>query len=164
MPAPDLRTVSFLSLVFLAACGGDAPPSGETVLSDPEGCPGVGNPEAAAGWDAYQAEDMSQAQVSFQAARDLCPSHLGARTGLGYVALRQGSDDVAAELFAGVVEDAPGNVDAHAGLGILAWRAGDHDGVRAHFGRVLELDPEHTEARDYLERVQESAGADPGGA
>jgi len=153
------RTASLLMLLtVLAGCGREAHTN---AARDPEGCPGIANPDAGKGWDAYRNDDLAAAQQAFQAARDACPSHLGARAGLGYVALREGELEAARTLFREVVQDDPANVDALEGLALLAWREGDLERAGEGFRKVLELDPEHQEARSYLERMEkpDSAGA-----
>lgn len=144
------RPLALVVVLLLPGCRGGEPSVGR---SDPPGCPAVAHPEAAEGWTAYRTADLDGAQLHFQAARDLCPSHVGARVGLGYVALRSDLDEVAHALFAGVLEDDAANVDALAGLGLLAWRGGRMEEARERFQAVLAFSPEHLEARSYLARI-----------
>ena len=96
---------------------------------------------------------MAAARTAFEAALRACPRHEGARTGLGYVALRQDRTDEARRLFDAVVADAPRNVDALVGLGIAAWRAEDREAARSAFTRAQAIDPDNAEARDFLARL-----------
>jgi hypothetical protein len=97
---------------------------------------------------------MTVAWSSFLEALEVCPFHLGARIGLGYVDLREGRDDSARERLEAVSEAVLENVDALTGLGILAWRRGDLPQVGSYFTRVLEVDPgkerHHCTPRDQV--------------
>ena len=128
-----------------------------TLLTTPvvaqDTCPRASGPDAEAGWTAYSANDMEGARARFGAALARCPGDQYARTGLGYVELREARDSVAVALWSDVLEVQPNNVDALAGLGLAAWRTGDVSGVGARFGRVLELSPGHATALDYLARI-----------
>src|SRR5690606_8725155 len=84
----------------------------------------------------------------------LCDADAYARTGLGYVALREGRDADAVALWTRVLQTEPDNVDALAGLGLAAWRAGDLGAVAARFRRGLDGVPAHPTATDYLGRVE----------
>jgi tetratricopeptide (TPR) repeat protein len=118
-----------------------------------EGCPQLSNPLTAEGWAAYQANDLRLAEERFTQALGPCPLHLGARTGLAYVALREGQDEEAAFRFRILFEVAPESVDVLVGLGILAWREGKLEEAGGYFSRVLELDPENETAEDYIQRL-----------
>jgi tetratricopeptide (TPR) repeat protein len=96
---------------------------------------------------------MTLAWSSFLQVLEVCPFHLGARIGLGYVDLREGRDDSARERLEAVSEAVLENVDALTGLGILAWRRGDLPQVGNYFTRVLEVDPGNVTAEDYLSRL-----------
>jgi len=124
-------------------------------------CPAAGEPDAEAGWQAYQAGDIATARERFEAALAACPDLLYAVTGLGYVELRVGEDARAREVLLGVVAADPTIVDAQVGLGIEAWRRADLEEVAARFTRVLELDPGNTTALDYLGRLPEGLGPPP---
>lgn len=116
-------------------------------------CPSASGPDAEAGWTAFQGGDMVGARARFEAALARCDNDEYARTGLGYVELREGSTAAAEALFAVVERAEPGNVDALVGLGLVRWRQGELDGVREYFGRVLEYAPDHPTAVEYLERL-----------
>ncbi|HEX6911985.1 MAG TPA: tetratricopeptide repeat protein, partial [Longimicrobium sp.] len=116
---------------------------------------------AEAGWTAYRAGDMDAARTAFEAALRRCPRHEGARTGLGYVSLRQDRTDQARRLFAAVVADAPRDVDALVGLGIAAWRGDDPAAARDAFTRAQQVDPQNAEARDFLARLGPAPAAAP---
>jgi tetratricopeptide (TPR) repeat protein len=124
-----------------------------TRLAAQDACPRASGPDAEAGWTAYSSGDVSGARVRFEAALRRCPDDEYARTGLGYVELREASDSVAVDLWRRVLRAQPDNVDALVGLGLAAWRAGDVAGVDARFRRVLDLSPGHPTALDYLARI-----------
>jgi len=96
---------------------------------------------------------MVLARDRFEAAITRCDNDQYARTGLGYVALRDGDTAEATDAFRTVVDVEPNNVDALVGLGLASWRVGDLDAVSRYFSTVIELAPEHPTAIEYLERV-----------
>ena len=120
-------------------------------------CPSASGVESEAGWTAYQAGDMEEARARFEAALARCDNDQYARTGLGYVALREGATAEATTIMNTVVLAEPNNVDALVGLGLASWRTADLEGVRSYFERVVQLAPDHPTALEYLERI---AGAD----
>ena len=148
-PLPRVWTLTFLPLAV-------------AVLSEPaqgqDGCPRTSGPDAEAGWTAYAANNMTEARRWFEAAVAQCQNDQYARSGLGYVFLRDGNVEEAERLWTVVRTTDPNNVDALVGLGLAAWRSGDIGGVHDYFGRVLELRPGHSTAVEYLERI---ARADP---
>jgi tetratricopeptide (TPR) repeat protein len=118
-----------------------------------EVCPRASGPDAEAGWTAYSANDVGEARARFAAALARCDDDHYARTGMGYVLLREGAVDEAIAAWSEVVGSQPDNVDALTGLGLAEWRKGNVQAVRAHFVRVVQLDPGNATARDYLERL-----------
>ena len=96
---------------------------------------------------------MGTARLRFQAALATCPDDQYARTGLGYVGLREADTGEARSLFEAVVGVQPNNVDALTGLGLVSWREGDLASVETYFGRVAQLDPDHPTAAEYLGRI-----------
>jgi len=118
-----------------------------------DACPRASGADAEAGWAAFSTNDVERARLSFEAALARCPNDHYARTGLGYVALRAGTDSLAVRLWTVAVAADPNNVDALTGLGLAAWRRGDVAAVRERFGRVLELEPDHATALEYLGRI-----------
>lgn len=150
---PPIASRSVLGLVLLAgAFGGPV----DVAAQDP--CPSASAVDAEAGWTAYSDGRMDQARTRFQGALQRCENDHYARTGLGYVFLREGDTEEGARLFQVVVRAEPGNVDALVGLGLVSWRSGELDAVRRHFETVLQYVPDHPTALDYLERL---AGAAP---
>ena len=147
-PVPRVRTLALLPLAFAIL---SAPAQGQ----DP--CPRASGPGAEAGWAAYADNDMTEARRRFEAAVAQCDNDQYARTGLGYVNLRDGNVQEAERLWRVVGTAEPKNVDALVGLGLARWRSGDIDAVRGYFSTVLELQPGHPTAVDYLGRI---AGAD----
>lgn len=82
---------------------------------------------------AYQSGDMVEARARFESALGRCDNDHYSRTGLGYVALREGDTAEVVSLMQLVLRAEPNNVDALVGLGLANWRQGDLDGVRANF-------------------------------
>jgi tetratricopeptide (TPR) repeat protein len=136
---------SALPAFLLVACA--TPGVGQIV------CPQASAPDADAGWTAYGANDIQGARARFEAALARCPADPYARTGLGYVALREGADSVAVVHWTAVIAAEPNNLDALTGLGLAAWRRGDVVAVRARFERVLELNPGNATAVEYMGRL-----------
>ena len=145
-PASRARTLALVLLVLDFATPG-APVDAQDV------CPQASGPDAEAGWTAYSANDMTEARGRFVAALARCADDQYARTGLGYVWLREGETGEAVSLWTVVVAAEPNNVDALTGLGLGAWRRADLDAVREHFTRVVQLIPDHPDALDYLARI-----------
>lgn len=100
---------------------------------------------------------MAVARTLFQRALGTCDNDQYARTGLGYVELRDGFVDQAEAAFARVVDAEPNNIDALVGLGLAAWRTGEVDAVREYFGRVQALEPDNPTAADFLGRLDGTA-------
>ncbi|MDH3422839.1 MAG: tetratricopeptide repeat protein, partial [Gemmatimonadota bacterium] len=96
-------------------------------------CPRASGPDAEAGWEAYSANNMAGARARFRAALSTCPDDQYARTGVGYVDLREGDTQAALSAFGTVIGVQPNNVDALTGLGLASWRLGDLDAVEAYF-------------------------------
>ena len=115
-------------------------------------------PGAEAGWAAYADNDMAEARRRFEAAVAQCDNDQYARTGLGYVNLRDGNVQEAERLWTVVGTAEPNNVDALVGLGLARWRSGDIDAVHDYFSTVLELQPGHPTAAEYLERISGACG------
>jgi tetratricopeptide (TPR) repeat protein len=136
---------------------------GSTILGVPvavqaqDPCPSASATDAEAGWAAYQAGEMVTAGERFLAALSRCDNDQYSRTGLGYVALREGNTAEASALLLVVIAAEPNNVDALVGLGLARWRSADLDAVREYFTRVIELAPDHPTALEYLDRL---AGAE----
>ena len=119
-PVPPVRTLALLFLAFLTL---SVPAQGQ----DP--CPRASGPHAEAGWAAYADNDMTEAQRRFEAAVARCDKDQYARSGLGYVYLRDGNIEEAERLWIAVGVADPNNVDALVGLGLARWRSGDIDAV-----------------------------------
>jgi len=104
-------------------------------------------------WLEYRAGRLANAEQLFRAATAECAGHPGARTGLGYTALRRNQVGEARVWFESVLAEYPETVDALVGLGFIAWRQGDHAAARTAFERALAHDPTNQEARSYLPRL-----------
>lgn len=119
-------------------------------------CPSASGADAEAGWTAYQAGEMTDARLRFEAAIERCDNDQYARTGLAYVELRNGNTQQASTLLEQVVRAEPNNIDALVGLGLAAWRSGDLGSVRSRFERVLALQPDHPTALEYMALVTDA--------
>lgn len=104
-------------------------------------------------WTEYRAGMITAAEEQFRTAATLCPTHPGARTGLGYAALRRSQLGEARAWFEAVLIEHPDLVDALVGLGLIAWRQADHAAARTAFERALMHDPANEEARSYIPRL-----------
>jgi len=146
-PLPRVWTLTFLPLAV-------------AVLSEPaqgqDACPRVSGPDAEAGWAAYAHNNMTEARRRFESAVAQCDNDQYARSGLGYVSLRDGNVEEAERLWMVVSTAEPNNVDALVGLGLARWRLGDIEAVRDYFSTVLELQPGHSTAVEYLERIRDA--------
>jgi tetratricopeptide (TPR) repeat protein len=96
---------------------------------------------------------MPVARARFEAALIRCPEDTYAMTGLGYVALREGSEEEADSLWSATLTIRPDDADALVGLGLVAWRQGDLALVRERFLGVIALRPDDPTALDYLGRL-----------
>lgn len=154
MPVRHGPTLALAALVVAASAG---------PLHAQDSCPSASVQDAEAGWAAYVGNDMRAARRHFEAAVTRCDNDHYARTGLGYVALRDGDEAAAEAAWNRVLRAEPNNVDALVGMGLARWRAGDVDAVRMHFERVLALSPEHPTAVEYLDRIAgaEAAATEP---
>ena len=131
------------------------------VLACRETCPPETDGAVTTGWTRYRAGDFAAATVAFRKALDLCRSHLGAKTGLGYSTMQQGRAAEAERLFDQVLEADSTSIDALIGRGLLAWRAGDLPAVGRNFARVQALEPDNPTAADYLSRLPPGLGSAP---
>lgn len=114
-----------------------------------------------AGWAEYRGDRMAAAGDRFGTAVRLCPSHIGARTGLAYVQLREGDLDAAKTGFERVLRDDPEVVDAWLGLGLIAWRRDEPEEARRAFAAARRLDPDNEDALRFLARLPEEAREPP---
>src|SRR5256714_1609388 len=105
------------------------------------------------GWSAYRANDMTNAGNEFKRALALCPRELGALTGAGYVAMREGRLPAAKAFFAGALAVDSTAYDAVAGAGMAAYRAGELVAARRSFERALRILPGDSTALAYLARI-----------
>ena len=110
-----VRPVGIPTLLLLAFLTLSAPAQGQ------DSCPSASGPGAEAGWAAYADNDIAEARRRFEAAVALCHNDQYARTGLGYVNLRDGNVQEAERLWTVVGTAEPNNVDALVGW---AWRGG----------------------------------------
>lgn len=124
-------------------------------------CDRAANEDVEKAWDYYRSGQVQQAAELFREARALCPLHIGARTGLGYTAIRMGHLAEARELFAGVLEEDSLVIDALVGSAMVAWRMGDVATATKTFRRVRDIEPDHPIANDYLSRVAAELGPPP---
>src|SRR5258705_4122866 len=97
--------------------------------------------------------ELAQARLAFDGAARLDPKSAEARTGLGYVSLRQKRSEEAAEHFVRATRLDPKSAEAWKGLGIA--RRNQEDRVAAHdaLARARALDPRDAETEQLLEQV-----------
>ena len=111
-PLPRVWTLTFLPLAVV-------------VLSESaqgqDTCPRASGADAEAGWAAYADNNMAAARRRFEAAVAQCDNDQYARSGLGYVSLRDGNVEEAERLWTVVSTAEPNNVDALVGL---IWHGG----------------------------------------
>src|SRR5207237_3613490 len=105
------------------------------------------------GWNAYRANDITNAENEFKRAISLCPNEPGALTGAGYVAMRQNRLPAARAFFGRAVAFDSNSCDAIDGAGMAAYRAGDAKAARQSFQRALKIVPRDSTALDYLARL-----------
>ncbi len=110
------------------------------------------------GWSHYRLGDIEEAEASFRGSLALRPDHPEAETGLAFIALRQGQNPEALELFEKALLQHPKSKDALLGAGLALYRMDRPFRARERLGKLLELEPEHGEALQVfrqLENLQE---------
>ena len=123
-------------------------------LAAQSACPAAADPDVNDGWALYRDGSIETAREAFDRGHVRCPLHVGARAGLGYVALRLERLNEARGWFLGIVAHDPDNVDALFGLGVVAWQQGNDLDARGFLDRVLALDPAREDAREYLAQIR----------
>jgi Flp pilus assembly protein TadD len=106
-----------------------------------------------AGWSDYHLNDIHVARSDFIAALKLNPQSVGAQTGLGYCALRQGHLDEAATHFAAVLDQTPRDPSALTGMGLTRYRQGKPTEAARLLRASLSIDPKDSDARTALARI-----------
>ncbi len=107
-------------------------------------------------WEAYRANNMTEAQAAFQQVLSACPKVVSAANGLGYVALRHGDLPSSERYFERALSLRPNDYDAITGLGMASYRAGDQVRSRMTFERALKLFPQDSVTKWYLARLPAS--------
>lgn len=114
-------------------------------LMGQDSCPGAASADAEAGWASYRAGDIPEARAHFEQALSRCAGAQYARTGLGYVELRDGRTAVADSLFTVVLaaepSDRPEIRESQVDPADTAWRAGDIERARELYEARLRDDP-----------------------
>lgn len=118
-----------------------------------DACPLESAREVEAGWAAYRADSIAEADRRFTRADQRCAGNLDAKVGLGYAALRSDRVERADSLFRLVTGRDPGNGDAWSGLALAANRRGDTAAAVTAARRAIALDPSDSAARALLDRV-----------
>jgi len=113
------------------------------------------------GWTEYRAGRLESASNLFTLAMRSCPSHDGARIGMGYVTLRNNDIESASRWFQLVASHDTTNVDALVGSGLVAFRLGNGREAASFFERVLSREPNHATALAYLEQTRTALGVRP---
>ena len=110
------------------------------------------------GWQAYRREAIAEAAGHFAAADSLCPGSPAARTGLGFVRLRQGDAAAAERSFTTALRGDSSEADAWFGLGLARNRLGRRADAIPAWRRALAIAPGYSDALDALL----AAGVDSG--
>ena len=85
-------------------------------------------------------DDEVRAGEQFQKARELDPTNLEANLNLGFIALKSGNFQLAAECFNAVLQRYPGDIDAHLGLAVAYRGIADFDSAIAEYDTILGID------------------------
>ena len=93
---------------------------------------------------------ISAAEKRFRRLSERQPRLAAARTGLGYVRLKQRANEEAARLFAAVLTERSTDLDARLGAGEAAARLNDLGTALEHYGRAAEAHPADPTARKRL--------------
>lgn len=113
------------------------------------------------GWVRYREDSIQEAGGLFREARKRCREHVGARIGLGYVALRSQDTAAARRWFEAVLAEDSTVTDALVGLGLVEWRVGNNAAARSLLFSAVAADPTNTEAQEYLSRIGPGLGEPP---
>jgi tetratricopeptide (TPR) repeat protein len=116
-------------------------------------CPEASGRLSAAGWRAWRAGSVAEAERRFDEAAALCPANQDAAAGLGFLALRQDDLARADSLFRAVVSRDTRNGDGWEGLARSAWRRGDRRSAREAGLRAIALDSTRVEVRRLLDAI-----------
>ena len=148
-----LRSLVLLSVLgpLIARAGAQVAPPPATAST----CDRVAaSRDVEAAWIRWRAEDVAGADSRFRAASRACPTWRNAWTGLGYVALRRDSVDLAIARFdTALAVDPERDLDEVIGLGLATFRAGDLVRARRAFLLADSLAPGNAMAADYLMRL-----------
>lgn len=106
------------------------------------------------GWALYRLDDRPNARAQFEAALARDVALLGARVGLGYVALRDDALAAAEREFRDVLAAQADHPDALVGLAIVEERRGRPAQAVTHLKSALGAAPEHVEARTLLAKLE----------
>jgi len=107
------------------------------------------------GWCRLGLSDLAAARDAFESAARLEPASAEARSGLGYVALREDALDEARAAFSRAVELSAGDAEAWKGLGIALRRAGQLSEALSALERAVALSVTDGEARELLRETRE---------
>ncbi len=148
---PNPAPAALLVALALPACGSARGPL--------PSCPDTAAAAVARAWEAYRARDYRAGARAADQALDLCPTHIGALTVMGYNRLQQDRLDDARDRFDAVLGRDSMVLDAVLGRGLVAWRGSDLPTARRLFARAVVIDPENELAMGYLDRIPEGYGA-----
>lgn len=98
--------------------------------------------------------NSEQEAAHYRKAIALCPDLIDAYYFLGIVYIQQQDARRAIELHRQLVRRQPNNSEAHFRLGIAYLLARDIQQAKSQFQQAVELNSQHTQARDYLERLK----------
>lgn len=114
------------------------------------------------GWTHWRAGRVAEAGAAFRAAVRACPTARQGWTGLGYVALRQDSVNLAIARFdSALAADPVRDADESIGLGLATFRAGQLARARAAFLVADSLVPGDSLVRSYLARIPDTSPLPP---
>ena len=94
--------------------------------------------------------NMPAAERRFRRLSERHPRLVAARTGLGYVRLKQGVNAEAVRLFDQVIAERPTDLDARLGAGEAETRLGNLGQALQHYGRAAEAHPGDATAKKRL--------------
>lgn len=126
---------------------------GPAALSAQQTCPPAAGEAVAAGWRAYRADSIPQAERHFTAADGLCAGNLDAQAGLGYTALRLGRLIRSDSLFRIVTRADSNNADGWNGLALAAERLRDTATAVNAARHAARINPNDPSPRQVLDRL-----------
>jgi len=140
---------AFLSAIFVqsAGWGGALWSTGCATVSSLGPDAMAASEQVGRGIEAFEKEDLADAERAYREAIRLDPKNAEGYTGLGAVLAQRGKDKEAVAAFEAAIERAPESSRAYSGLAVARIGLGDIQGAREAFETAVSLDPESAEAR-----------------